>query len=280
MKKLMLGLALSAFAAMATPSFAQTSYYYTDLHVVLDETEVIEGVQTAERNEPLLEATARFPRAVILKEETSLGAAANLVKIPADTLMFGRYDDTVWTYCVLANLEAGGQALNAIVGGIFTAGLNLLDGSYKGAALNCLQDTDNDGDFDQGWGNNVAEESNPLIAYDLFKKKLDSSPKYERTSTENSPTVPVEIHWSKPKSGNISVWIEAAGLRTRKQSVAMPSPGEAPGKAKLWGAEIDIISYDSETKALTYRIVKAPPRQYVRIDATKTITTTTTYVYY
>jgi len=278
MKKWMLGLAMCTFSAAAAPTYAQTSYYYTDLHVVLDETNVDDGVKTAGKNEPLLEATARFPRSVILKEEASLGVAANLVKIPADTLMFGRYDDPVWTYCVLANLEAGGQALNAIVGGIFTAGLNLLDGSYKGAALNCLQDTDNDGDFDQGWGNNVAEESNPLIAYDLFKKTLGSSPKYERTSTENSPTVPVEIHWSKPKSGNISVWVKTAGLSSRKQSVAMPAPGEEPGKAKLWGAEIDIISYDSETKELTYRVVKAPPRQYVRIDATKSITTT--YVYY
>ncbi len=277
MKKYLMGMALCAFGAMSLPAQAQTSYYYTDLHVILDATEIETTTQTAEKGKPLLAATARFPRAAILKEETSLGVGTALVKIPANTVMFGRYDDTVWTYCVLANLEAGGQAMNAIVGGIFTAGLNLLDGSYKGAALNCLQDTDNDGDFDEGWGNNIAEESNPLIAYDLFSKKLTSSPAYERTSIDKSPTIPVEIHWSKPKSGKVGVWIETAGLKSRTQNVTLPAPGGEPGKAEIWGSELEIMSYNSDAKSLTYRVVKAPAPQYVRIDATKSITTTTVY---
>ena len=258
---------------------AQTQRFFTDLHVLTDTVTVSDQEQTAAKGESLLVIDARFPRVVKLQDEVVIGNGANAVKLPAGAILFGRYDKTVWVYCALANLEPGGQALNAIVGGIFTGGLNLLTGSYKGSALNCLQDTDHDGVFDAGWSNGTAEAESPLIAYVMLPRAISAQSPYERLDVNEGPTFPIEFHWIRPKkTGNVTLQARIGLLKSSSKSVPVPAVGDAPQKVEIWGAEFEIISYDAETKTLTYRVLRGPNRQYARIPAMKTITTT--YYYY
>ena len=271
------GLALAALAACAASAGAQTSVQRTEIHLIVEPSSVETGVEkTAAKGEPLLVTEARSPRAVRLDADVTVGGL-NSSAIPAGTVLFGRYDDSAWSYCVNVKPNGGYQALDAVVAGVFTAGLSLLEGSPR--YMRCFHDADGDGVFDSAWTGPETRDKTAFLAYSLSEISLAEPVPYTRLPYTDGPAMPVEFAWTKQKKTNtLSVGAVIGGLDMNTTTVAVPAPGAEPTSFSRIGATVEILGYDAETQSVRYRVVDNSTRQYVNVPAT--LTTTTSYVYY
>lgn len=265
-------------ALLASSAIAQVTTQRTDLHMVIAPSDVeLDTDLTAAADTPLLSTYAQSPRAVRLDETVTLGKAMNASTIEAGSILFGRYDDTVWTFCAIDKYDAAGQIADALIIGIFTGGLSLLDGSPR--SVKCLHDADNDGVFDTAWWGGETKAKNAFLAFSLSAHGLSAPVKYTEVDYREGPRMAATIDWSKnKKTGTVAIKTTIGGLDLSNVTVPIPTPGGDPDETNILGGIIEVTGYDPETDALSYRITSNTQNQYSLIPAT--LTTTTTYTYY
>ena len=279
MKHIVMGASLITASVMLAPAAqAQSTVLRTEIHMVTSPSEAdLNTNLTAAKKEPILVTYAQSPRAVRLDGDSAIGVVASKRDIKAGEILFGRYDDGQWTYCAIDKPNATGQVMDAIIGGIFTGGLSLLDGPAK--FIQCLHDADKDGVFETAWSGGETQTENAFLAYNLSKTTLAEPVSYSKVDYKEGPAMPVEITWSKnKKSGTLSFQTVIGDLSVGTKTISVPAPGADPEIVEIQGAKFEVLSYDPVAESLSYRILSNTSRQYLRLPATLTITTN--YVYY
>lgn len=270
-----LSAAIMCFGGTVTAA-AQSYSYNTEIHMVVEPSDTPVGEErTVSAAEPVLAARAYSPRSVRLDEKVTVGIIGSGVSFEEGTVLFGRYDDAAWTYCGIAGLDASSRLASAAVLGVLTAGTSLLLEPMRGQEVNCLYDEDNDGRFDSAWGGGISEYDSAFLAWTLTSKTISGTPAYSRVGLTEGPMMPIEITWNKNnKTGLLHFYTETSGKSVKTSAIALPAEGEEPVTHNQFGATFEIISYDAELDQLTYRVAEGSDRQYVRIPAQKTVTTT------
>ncbi len=258
---------------------AQTSIQRTDILMVVEpNTTVVGETLTIGSDEPVFVADAYSPRAVELLSDITVGGIDSGVKFSKGSVLFGRYDDTVWTYCGIAVHNASSKAINTVVLGVLTGGLSLLTG-YEDTEIKCLHDGNNDGTFESAWTGGLAESDNAMVAFSLTKTPMSSPTGYKRVEYTKGPIMPVEVNWTKnAKTGVLTFMTQAGGMTIQKKSIPVPALGAEPIEHSQFGAKFEVIGYDGQTDKLTYQIKNGTKRNYYLVPAKRT--TTTQYIYY
>ena len=267
------------YLASTQSADAQIVTSRTNLYLVI-EPNIVADTQsrTIQKNGAILETVARAPRAVKLTQDVTLGSIGTGVNFKAGDILFGRYDNSVWTYCGIAALNAESRVANAAVMGVLTAGFSLLlEPLDDGRVINCLTDADNDGVFDTGWGAGDTLTETSMVAFNVSRKSLSATPGYERVAPSLGPSMPVEIKWSKNgNAGTITFRTEIGGTGMDRVTTAIPANGSQPVEVKMTGATFMLEGYDAETRSIRVKIKEGIPNRYVRIPAVRTVT----YTYY
>ena len=252
-----------------TSASAQTHYAHTDLPLLIKASEAQTGVQiTVQRKENVDSTLAVSPRSVQLASDVTFGAAGNSVRFEAGQVLFGRYANTVWTYCGISNMTAA------------SAGLNMLFLNIPDKQIACLYDVDKDGVFDSGWSGGDAINNTNMTAFSLHgPRSLSSNPNYESVDPELGPGMPVELKWSKPRNSSIiNFRLEVSGKKTASKNAPIPAKGGPPTIVSVAGAEYQLHSYDAKAKTISISVVKPLPRRFTTLKATRVTTYRTTYV--
>lgn len=270
-------LATVVVVLLSSSAYAQATTQRTELHMVIAASDAeLDRDLTAAADTSLLSTYAQSPRAVRLEETVTLGKAMSASTIEAGTILFGRYDDTVWTFCAIDKYDAAGQIADAIIVGIFTGGLSLLDGSPR--SVKCLHDADNDGVFESAWWGGETKTENAFLAFSLSPHSLSSRVKYTEVDYREGPRMPATIDWSKnKKTGTVAIKTTIGGLDLKNITVPIPTPGGDPEDTNILGGVIKVTGYDPDTDVLSYRITDNTQNQYALIPAVLTITTSYTY---
>jgi len=257
---------------------AQTYTQRTDIHMVVEpSTTVVGETLTVGADEPILVADAYSLRAVELLSDITIGGLDSGVKFSKGSVLFGRYDDTVWTYCGIATHTASTKAVNTVVLGVLTGGLSLLTG-YEDTEIKCLYDADDDGTFESAWTGGIAVSDNAMVAFSLTETAMSSQTSYKRVDYTKGPIMPVEVKWAKnAKTGVITFTTIAGGISIQKKSISVPAIGAEPVEHSQFGAEFEVIGYDGQADKLTYQVKTGTKRSYYLVPAMKTITTQYTY---
>lgn len=269
-----LALAVAPFAA------AQTSITRTDLHIMMLGQPEADGTTVTVGKDGVIHATqAMAPRAVKLTEDVTIGMIGTGVNFKAGDVLYGRYDDSVWTYCQITNLNAASATTVVAAEAVLTMGLSLLLDPTGGKHINCLYDSNSDGKFDGGWGGGTPMTDSAFVAFDMTPKSLSGTPGFERVDPTLGPRMPVEITWYKPKtSAAVTFRLTIAGTQVSSQVATIPAPGGDPVQVKLGGAVLLLDSYDAANETVTVTIKEGFSRRYTRVPAERVITTS--YYYY
>lgn len=267
-------------ATLSLEAAAQTSVSRTNVHAIFEKNHDDVGQTiTAGKDDTILSTVARSPRAVMLKEDVTIGTIGSGVNFEEGSILFGRYDKTVWTYCGVTGLNAESRVASAAALGVLTAGVSLLMEPARGKDFNCLYDSDNDGVFDSGWGAGAAISDDSMIAFSLSKKSLSLNPAYERVDYSKGPGMPIDIKWYKNKRGaTITFQTVMSGKGIATTSKPIPAVGGEPVEVELSGTKFTLDSYDAENDTVKVTIVEGFDETYIRIPATRVITTS--YYYY
>ena len=260
--------AAATLTVCATAS-AQTYYSYADLPLLIKASEVQTGVETIIAQKETVDSTIGVsPRSVKLASDVTFGAAGNSVRFEAGQVLFGRYANTVWTYCGISNMTAA------------SAGLNMLFLNIPDKQIACLHDSDNDGVFDSGWSGGDAINSTNMTAFSLTgPRSLSSDPAYEQVDPELGPGMPVELNWKKSRNSSVITFsLEVSGKRTATKNAPIPAKGGAPTLVTIAGAEYLLHAFDAKDKTITVSVVKPLPRRFTTLKATRVTTMRTTYV--
>ena len=275
-----LGLLAMLFVANSGHAQIITSMDRTTVPIVFLANAELDGEElTIAEGEPVLTTDAISPRAVRLKENVTIGAVGSGVDLKAGDVLFGRYEESVWTYCALADLNAESRTTQAVATGILTLGYSLLLEGTRPQYVNCLHDAEDDGVFDTGWGGGSDFAEGALIAIELRRKSLSSEPEYERIDPRDGPKMPVSITWEKKRrAGTITFEMFAGGQRLATKGIAIPGGGGEPADFEIGDVRLRLVSYDAEAETITVEIVAGFPARYTRLQAVRTVTTT--YGYY
>lgn len=271
-------LAASAAAAISlcvASAAAQTSRSETDLYMIFEQTVVpAEPTLTIEKDGVVMETFARSPRAVQLKEDVTLGMIGSGIDFKEGSVLYGRYDKSVWSYCGVATLNTESRVASAALLGALTMGFTLLlEPMMDPRYTNCLYDTDNDGVFDTGWGTGDVASENSMVAFNMTEKSLSVKPAYERVDPSLGPGMPVRIKWQKNrKSPSITFYAEFANGISERVTKAIPAQGSEPAEVSIYGAVFLLESYDAEAKSIRVTVKEGFPTRYVRVPFVRTIT--------
>lgn len=275
------GFALTVCSTLVTTQAdAQQSVSRTDVHAIFAKNhEEVGQTITAGKEDAIISTVARSPRAVELKQDVTIGAIGSGVDFKAGAVLFGRYDKTVWTYCGITSLNAESRVASAAALGVLTAGFSLLLEPARGQDFNCLYDFDNDGVFDSGWGAGAAISDDSMIAFNLSKKSLSTNPAYERIDYTKGPGMPITIRWQKNKrAATITFKTHLSGRAISTATKPIPAIGGDPVEVELSGTKFMLNSYDAESETVNVTIEEGFDESYVRIPATRIISTQ--YYYY
>ena len=259
----------AAALTIGAPANAQTYYSYADLPLLMKASKTQTGIETIIQQKESVDSTLGVsPRSVKLASDVTFGAAGNSVRFEADQILFGRYANTVWTYCGISNMTAA------------SAGLNMLFLNIPDKQIACLHDSDSDGVFDSGWSGGDAINSTNMTAFSLSgPRSLSSDPAYEKVDPELGPGMPVELVWKKSRNSSvISFSLEISGKPTAAKNAPIPAKGGPPTTVSIAGAEYLLHGYDAKEKSISVSVVKPLPRRFTTLKATRVTTMRTTYV--
>ncbi|MCA8900693.1 MAG: hypothetical protein KDA53_05530 [Hyphomonas sp.] len=142
-----------------------------------------------------------------------------------------------------------------------------------GPLINCMHDSDADGQFDTGWGGGNAATENDMLAFSVTKKTLSAPTSYETVDPALGPRMPVEIKWAKSgNAGTITFRVEVGGRRIASTTKAVPAKGAEPVEVKLFGAVILLEGYDAASESIRVQVQEGIGHNYMRIPAVLTIT--------
>jgi hypothetical protein len=264
---------------------AQTTVNVTHVHTVFLANDTEDGTtKTVGVKEPIHASVSVPTRAVRLMEDVSIGNLGSGFNLKKDDILFGRYDDSVWTYCAFGNLNTESRVASAVMLGVLTAGTTLLlEAAGRPTEINCFYDADKDGMFDTAWNGGIAMTDTAQVAFTLNKKAMAGTPAYERVDPKLGTQMPVEITWSKVKNrAAIKFDLETGGRSISSEIVNIPASGEDPIDVKIGLVEFTLNSFsagaEKEDNTVDVTIKSGFQRQYRRIQARQVITTS--YYYY
>lgn len=277
MKKLILGLA----ALCLGPAAHAQLYNVAHMHVIFEPNNAQDGkTLTLGEEEAILSTTGYSPRAVKLEEDVTVGTLGSGYNLKKGDVLFGRYDDTVWTYCGFFQMNAESTAASAAALGVLTAGFTLLlEPFVERGDMICAYDANNDGKFDSGWGNSNVQkaEKSSFLIYSLAEKKLSSEVAYTKIDPREGVKMPIDLIWKKQKnSARIQFILRMAGERANSKFVDIPVVGEDPVPFELAGVKMKLKSYDATNETVTVEVEEGFQPRYERIRAIQIVT----YSYY
>ena len=278
-------IALAGLAATCVlGASAQQTINTTHVHTVFLANDAEDGVtKTVARDAPVHSTVSVPTRAVRLKEDVSIGNLGTGFNFKEGDILFGRYDDSVWTYCAFGDLNTESRVASAVLLGVLTAGTSLLlEAAGRPTEINCFYDADKDGKFDTAWSGGIAMSDTAQVAFSLNKKTMDAEPAYERVDPQLGPQMPVTISWAKVRNqGVIKFGLTVGGTQIASETVNIPADGEAPVEVSLGLAEFTLNSFtagaEADLNTIDVTIKSGFERRYTRIKARQVITTTYTY---
>lgn len=271
--------ALVAGCFLASPiAVAQISD--ADIHLLIlgDATQDGKTVIAA-KGAPVISTTAVSPRAAKLKEELRVGGIGNEIVLAKDSVLFGRFDKTVWTYCGTAALNAESRLTSGATMAVLTAGFSLLlEPFMEDTRVNCMLDADKDGVFDSAWGGAVPAGESALVVWDVGEQNMSAQVGYERVDAKLGPASPVSIVWERGQGSSLKFSLSVGGLTSGTKTVPIPAPGGAPVRVEVAGVKMKLNSFDAKTERVSVEIEEGFRDMYIRQEARRIITTS--YYYY
>lgn len=284
MKFKTLAVAAFAFLGCAGLAAAQQTVNTTHVHTIFMANASEDGVTKTVDKNGVVHSTVSVPvRAVRLNEDVSIGNIGSGFNLKEGDILFGRYDNSVWTYCAFGNLNTESRVASAVLLGVLTAGTSLLlEAAGRPTEINCFHDQNDDGKFDTAWSGGIAEGETTQVAFTLNKKAMEARPAYERVDPKLGPQMPVTITWWKVKNqAAIQFKLNVGESRVSQKTVNIPSAGEDPVEVSLGLAKFKLNSFTPETETQDGRIEVTIDtgfkQRYTRIRARQVITTTYTY---
>ncbi len=275
MKTSIVGAFCAGILLSAMPAAAQSVTGRTNIYMVVEKNRSLDGAKvTAGEDEAVITTTARSPRAVRLKEPVTIGVLGTAVDVPADTILYGRFDKSVWTYCTATSVTAESRIASEAAAAVLTAGFTLLLlGAERGKSLDCLFDEDSDGKFDSAWGGSAVANEESRVAFSFTERTMATKPAYERVPGEMGPGSTVELKWNKPKNeAKIHFSLLVGGDKIASEAVSIPAAGAKPEEFNIMGATFTLESYDSTAKRITINVKEGFSDFYARVPAVQTIT--------
>lgn len=268
-----------ALGALAAPTAtAQTTITDTNVHLIILGDESQDGTsKTAAKDEPVLVTAGVSPRAIRLKEDLTIGSLGTGVNFSAGDVMFGRYDDTVWTYCGIAGANAESRAVTETAAAVLTLGVSLLTIADRPDRVDCLHDANDDGVFDSAWGGGTATGENAMVVFDMSKRNMTTPVAYERIDPRDGPAMPVSITWRKGTGATILFGMDMGGKSVASESAAIPAAGADPSEVEIGGVKIMLTGYDATAETISLDIVEGFRGRYTRLPARRVIYTTYSY---
>lgn len=145
----------------------------------------------------------------------------------------------------------------------------------------CLLDVDGDGVFDRaGQANPVMGVALPM-PYSVFTMSPVSAP-YERLSQEDGAAYDLAVHYRFHRASRFmlfSIQVREVGSEDRRdiapgntylRPAASLAPDAAPAPTDLFGMEIEVQSFDPETRAIVARISRGQPEEGFALDVQQT----------
>jgi hypothetical protein len=214
-----------------------------------------------------------------LKQEIKAGGIGNEIVLKEGSLLFGRFDRTVWTYCGTSQLNAESRIASGAAMAVLTAGVSLLLEPLTDATrFRCLLDADKDGVFESAWGSGAPQAESALVLFDMNKQPMSGPAAYERIEPRQGPATEARIKWSKGRGATITFSLSVGGLTGQSASAQIPSPGSPPSAVNVAGVKLKLKAYDAATDTVTVEIEEGFRELYSRLTGRRIITTT--YYYY
>ena len=270
-------LALSILCA--STANAQSFTVRSEIHTIIRENHQEDGrIKEVGSGSSILETTSVSPRSVRLKEDIKVGVVGAQYNLKAGDPLFGRFDDTVWTYCGYYKINTESRVTSGIASAVFTVGMSLLlDPTMDVGDIICLHDGDNDGVFDTAWESVQYANADAMVAFSLSKKTMENAVAYERIDPMEGIATPISITWSKVKSGaSLKIEMRYGTKSINRKFIPAPAPGGAPEELNMMGVKFNIIGYDAVRDTLKVQIIDGFSNLYRNIEAVHT----TTYSYY
>lgn len=274
MKISLVGAFSAAALSLAMPSAAQSVTGRSDIYIVIDSNRALDGTKvTAGEDDAVIGTTAHSPRAVRLKEPVTIGVLGTAVDVAEGTILYGRFDKSVWTYCTATSMTAESRVASEAALAVLTAGVSLMTlAADRTKALDCLYDENNDGKFDSAWGGEAVTNTESRMTFNLSERTLATKPAYERVAGNLAPASKVELKWNKPKNeAKIHFSLLVGGDKMASEAVSIPAAGAKPEEFSVMGASFTLESYDSATKRVTVNVKEGFESFYARIPAVQTV---------
>ena len=271
----------SALMGLACAESVSAQTYATAVHLMIESNSSEDGsTKVIDEETAVLVTNAYSPRAARISQDVTVGMIGTGYDLKAGSVLFGRYEDSVWTYCGSFGMNTESAAASAVTLGVLTAGFTLLLEPFMDRKNTiCLYDENNDGVFDTGWGDaSPAAGGSKRIVYSLAPKSMTTSVPYERIDPQEGPKIPMDIIWRKPgRTGLITFILRMDGQNISKKTTAIPVSGDKPMTVDLGGVEFALQSYDAVNETIRIEIVKGYAARYERIPAVLTVSTSYYY---
>lgn len=266
------------FGCQAQAQIRQNSTSVPVPIIILPNSELDGESVTVSKDEPVLTTGAISPRAVRLTDDATVGVVGAGVDLKKGDILFGRYEDSVWTYCALSDLNAESRATRVVSDGLLTMGFSLLTEASRPQSVDCLHDADGDGRFETAWGAGDAMSDGAIIAISLREKSLSGTPGYERVDPREGLRMPVAIKWRYySRSNEIAFTTFVTDKSVGTEMVSVPAEGDEPAEVDLGGVKLKLKSHDADAKTIDVEIVSGFPSRFVRLQATRVVTTRMVY---
>ncbi|MBI1251687.1 MAG: hypothetical protein GC189_09475 [Alphaproteobacteria bacterium] len=260
-----------ACAAIAAPAAAQITTSVSSTPVIIHAlpAEAPREGLVERRDQPVLRQRATTNRAVAITAPIATPGRSGRqhAGFPAGERLFGVYEGVDrWAYCALRE-------------------------GFWADRLTCYLDTDGDGFLDT-----AKPSGTPFLGVPFFiftqdeRRTLDTPVGFEAIPYAEGPAidagVQLTLQESRRRRGEMTepraslafgFYVNDSFVPVRGQSQAVALTGEGPWTLAINGAEIE-LSGSPTRGALRYRVVTPLPSQIQRMELTRTITTTTTYV--
>ncbi len=267
MKTFWLGLLFLCISPAAQAQLFDIAY----MHVIFEPNSDKDGQTfTLEEDGVILQTTGYSPRSVKLEEDVTIGTFGSGYDLKAGSILFGRYDSSVWTYCGFFKMNSESTAAGVIALGVLTAGTTLLLEPFTDRGdIMCAYDSDNDGKFDSGWGSSdQVKKTDSLLIYSLREKKLSQEVAYTQFDPATGMRMPFEVKCKKvSKRPRILFTLQMAGTVAGRKMVDIPVPGDDPVEVEIAGVKLKLKSYDSANKTITYEVEEGFKSRYERVRA-------------
>lgn len=259
---------------------AQVTNYQTDVHLIIQGNEVDNGLRhTVNAGDSILSTDAYSPRAVRITEDITVGVLGDGYDLPEGATLFGRYEDSVWTYCGSFAMNTESAAASAIALGVLSAGFTLLLEPFADRENTiCLHDADQDGIFDTGWGDASPNYGSKRVVYLLAEKSISAQAPYERIDPLEGPAIPIDVTWRSSRNEILRMQIRMDDQEITEVQFPVPSATGEPVRVEINEVVLLVHGFDRELETLDVEIVEGFSARYTRVPATLRVTTS--YYYY